>query len=109
MELTLQRTMRGEDKKQSSMLVLMSPESRVPQTHPLRAIKRLADAALVKLSPVFDAMYAEAGRSAIPPERLLKSMLLMAFCSVRSERQFCEQLGGCLPFLSSLDMGMVEE
>jgi transposase len=84
--------MRSEDKKQSSMLVLMSPETRLPQTHPLRAIKRLADAALVTLSPVFDAMYAEGGRPSIPPERLLKSMLLMALYSVRSERQFCEQL-----------------
>src|ERR1017187_87097 len=109
MELTLQRTMRGEDKKQSSMLVLMSPESRVPQTHPLRAIKRLADAALVKLSPVFDAMYAEGGRPSIPPERLLKSMLLMALYSVRSERQFCEQLDYNLLFRWFLDMDMVEE
>jgi hypothetical protein len=46
MELTLLRTMRGEDKKQSSMLVLMSPESRVPQSHPLRAIKKLGARAL---------------------------------------------------------------
>jgi hypothetical protein len=50
----------------------------VPQTHPLRAIKRLADETLAKLSPVFDAMYAEGGRPSIPPERLLKSMLLIA-------------------------------
>ncbi|MGH7294582.1 MAG: IS5/IS1182 family transposase, partial [Polyangiaceae bacterium] len=81
MELTLRRTMRGEDKKQSSMLMLMSPETRVPQTHPLRAIKRMADEALGKLSPVFDRMYAQGGRPSIPPERLLKSMLLMAFYS----------------------------
>jgi transposase len=71
--------------------MLMSPETRVPPTHPLRAIKTLADEALRKLSPVFDAMYAEGGRPSIPPERLLKSMLLMALYSVRSERQFCEQ------------------
>src|SRR5450759_3862846 len=83
MELTLQRTMRGEDKKQSSMLV--------------------------KLSPVFDAMYAEGGRPSIPPERLLKSMLLMALYSVRSERQFCEQLDYNLLFRWFLDMDMVEE
>jgi hypothetical protein len=67
MDLALRCTMRGEDKKQSSMLVLMSPETRVPQSHPLRAIKKLADAALAKLSPVFDAMYAEGGRPSIPP------------------------------------------
>ena len=74
------------------MLMLMSPETRAPQTHPLRAIKKMADEALRKLSPVFDRMYAPGGRPSIPPERLLKSMLLMALYSVRSERQFCEQL-----------------
>lgn len=101
--------MRGEDKKQSSMLMLMSPETRVPQTHPLRAIKTLADEALRKLSPVFDAMYAEGGRPSIPPERLLKSMLLMALYSVRSERQFCEQLDYNLLFRWFLGMSMVED
>lgn len=101
--------MRGEDKKQSSMLMLMSPETRVPPTHPLRAIKKLADEGLRKLSPVFDAMYAEGGRPSIPPERLLKSMLLMALYSVRSERQFCEQLDYNLLFRWFLDMSMVED
>ncbi len=101
--------MRGEDKKQSSMLMLMSLETRVPQTHPLRTIKKMADEALRKLSPVFDQMYAQGGRPSIPPERLLKSMLLMAFHSVRSERQFCEQLDYNLLFRWFLDMEMVEE
>ena len=100
--------MRGENKQQSSMLMLMSPESRVPPTHPLRAIKKLADAALAKISPVFDAMYAEAGRPSIPPERLLKSMLLMALFTVLSERQFCEQLDYNLLFRWFLDMDMTE-
>jgi transposase len=109
MELTLRRTMRGEDKKQSSMLMLISPETRVPSTHPLRAIKKLADEALAKLSPVFDAMYAQGGRPSIPPERLLKSMLLMALYTVRSERHFCEQLDYNLLFRWFLDMDMVEE
>jgi transposase len=109
MELTLRRTMRGEDKKQSSMLMLMSPEARVPKTHPLRAIKRMADGALASLSPVFDRMYAQGGRPSIPPERLLKSMLLIALYSVRSERHFCEQLDYNLLFRWFLDMDMVEE
>src|SRR5215472_2359979 len=109
MELTLRRTMRGENKKQASMLMLMSPETRVPPTHPLRAIKKMADEALARLSPVFDAMYAEDGRPSIPPERLLKSMLLMALYTVRSERQFCEQLDYNLLFRWFLDMDMVEE
>jgi len=101
--------MRGENTKQSSMLMLMSPESRVPATHPVREVKRLADAALAKLSPVFDAMYAETGRPSVPPERLLKSLLLIALHSIRSERQFCEQLEYNLLFRWFVDMDMLEE
>ncbi len=73
------------------MLMLMSPEPRIPADHPLRAIKKLADAALDELSPVFSEMYSEVGRPSIPPERLPKATLLMALYTVRSERQFCEQ------------------
>jgi transposase len=101
--------MRGENTKQSSMLMLMSPESRVPEGHPLRAIKKLADTVLTELSPVFDKMYASVGRPSIPPERLLKSMLLMALYTVRSERQFCEQLDYNLLFRWFLDMDMAGE
>lgn len=91
------------------MLCLMSPEGRVPVAHPLRAIKKLAEEALADLSPVFDAMYSSDGRPSIPPERLLKSMLLMALYTVRSERLFCEQLDYNLLFRWFLDMDMVEE
>lgn len=90
------------------MLCLVSPESRVPSDHPLRDIKRLADAALRELSPVFDAMYAEMGRPSVPPERLLKSLLLIALHSIRSERQFCEQLEYNLLFRWFVDMDMLE-
>ncbi len=107
MDLTL-RAMRGTDTKQSSMLALMSPESVVPSKHPLRRVKVLADAVLTKLSPTFDAMYSAIGRPSIPPERLLKSMVLMALYSVRSERLLCEQLGYNLLFRWFLDMDMVE-
>jgi transposase len=100
--------MRGENTKQSSMLMLMSPESRVPAAHPIRRIKALSDAALARLSPVFDAMYSSTGRPSIPPERLLKATLLMALYSVRSERQFCEQLDYNLLFRWFLDMDMTE-
>jgi CheY-like chemotaxis protein len=64
-------TMRGIEKKQGSMLMLLSPESRVPAMHPLRAFKKLADATLMELNPTFDAMYSGVGRPSIPPERLL--------------------------------------
>jgi len=90
------------------MLMLMSPESRVPAAHPIRRIKALSDDALARLSPVFDAMYSSTGRPSIPPERLLKATLLMALYSVRSERQFCEQLDYNLLFRWFLDMDMTE-
>lgn len=91
------------------MVMLMSPESRVPKDHPIRRIKKLADEALAKLSPVFDEMYSAVGRPSIPPERLLKATLLMALYTIRSERQFCEQLDYNLLFRWFLDMNMDEE
>jgi transposase len=63
---------------------LVAPEQRVPRSHPLRRIKELADGALRTLSPTFDAMYAAGGRPSVPPERLLKSTLLMAFSGSQS-------------------------
>jgi len=100
--------MRGADSKQGSMLCLLSPETAVPTEHPIRAIKKLVDMALKDLNPAFDAMYASTGRPSIPPERLLKATLLMAFYSVRSERLFREQLNYNLLFRWFLDMDMTE-
>ena len=100
--------MRGDNAKQASMLCLISPESVVPKNHPIRAIKALADDVLAQLSPVFDGMYSAVGRPSIPPERQLKATVLMALYSVRSERQFCEQLSYNLLFRWFLDMDMVE-
>lgn len=100
--------MRGKVTSQTSMLFLQSPEEVVPQGHPIRRVKQLADAALSELGAVFDAMYAEGGRDSVPPERLLKSSLLMALYTVRSERMFCEQLGYNLLFRWFLDMDMAE-
>ena len=84
--------MRGRAQNQSSMLCLLSPESRVPLEHPLRGIKAIADRALRCLAETFDAMYARDGRPSVPPERLLKGQLLLALYSIRSERQRCDQL-----------------
>jgi transposase len=100
--------MRGESSKQSSMLVLRSPETMVPKDHPIRAVKALADAALRAMSATFDEMYATKGRASTPPEWLLKGSLLMALYSVRSERLFCEQLGYNMLFRWFLDMDMTE-
>jgi transposase len=83
-------------------------ESRIPLEHPLRTVKRMADAALAELSPVFDAMYIDDGRPSIPPERLLKASLLMSLDSIRSERAFCEQLEDHLLYRWFLGMDMVE-
>jgi transposase len=101
--------MRGEVERQRVMLSVVSPEHRIRPDHPLRRIKAMADAELARLSPVFDAMYAERGRRSIPPERLLKACLLIALYSVRSERQLCEQLEYNLLFRWFLDLGMHEE
>ena len=100
--------MRGVDSKQSSMFCLMSPESRVPQDHPLRAIKKMCETVLKELSPTFDAMYSPDGRDSVPPERLLKATVLMALYTIRSERQFCEQLNYNMLFRWFLDMDMIE-
>ena len=101
--------MRGRASHQSSMLCLMSPEGRVPKDHPLRPIKALADAALKRLSRTFARMYGKTGRPSIPPETLLKSMILMAMYSVRSERLFCEMLSYNLLYRWFLDMDMMED
>jgi transposase len=101
--------MRGTEKKQATMLTLLSPERIVPAKHPLRGVKALADTALAALSPAFDEMYSAVGRPSIPPERLLKASLLIAFHSIRSETLFCEQLNYNLLFRWFLDMNMDEE
>lgn len=70
----------------------IQPEQRVPQDHPLRPIRRVVDQALKDLSPRFTLLYSHTGRPSIPPEQLLRALLLQAFYSVRSERQLMEQL-----------------
>ncbi len=101
--------MRGNVKNQASFLSIVGPEQRVPQDHPIRRIKAMADAELERLSPEFDAMYSSGGRPSIPPESLLKGCLLIALFSVRSERQFCERLNYDLMFRYFLDMGMEDD
>ncbi|WP_253909239.1 transposase [Corallococcus exiguus] len=98
--------MRGRPKQQTTLFSLRTPGDRVPAGHPLRRVKDMADAALAALSPTFDEMYSGTGRPSIPPEQLLKSCLLMALYSVRSERLFCEQLDYNLLYRWFLDMGM---
>jgi transposase len=101
--------MRGQREEQSTMWMLMTLESRVPKEDPIRRVKAMADEALKALSPAFDQMYSRVGRPSIPPERLLKASVLMALYSVRSERQFCEQLDYNLLFRWFLDLNMEEK
>lgn len=83
---------RGDDRSAEGFFSYVRLEERIPAKHPLRAIRILVDAALMKLSPAFDHLYARDGRPSIPPERLLRALLLQAFYTVRSERQLMEQL-----------------
>jgi transposase len=86
----------------------LSLEERVPADHPLRTIRARAEAALKRLSPLFEQMYASGGRPSIAPERLLMAQLLIALYSVRSDRQFCEGLAWNLLFRWFLGMTMDE-
>jgi transposase len=84
--------MRGDDRQQQAMFSYLSPEQRVPQDHPLRTIRTLVDGVLRELSPTFNAIYSQIGRPSIPPEHLLRALLLQILYTVRSERLLMEQL-----------------
>jgi transposase len=101
--------MRGTSQAQHAIFTVVTPAQVVPVDHPIRKIKELADRELALLSGVFDQMYSDTGRPSIPPEALLKSCLLIALFSVRSERQFCEQLGYNLLFRWFLDQTLNDE
>ncbi len=88
----LGNVMRGEDQRSEGIFSYVRLEQRVAADHPLRAIRELIDAALNELSRDFGKLYARDGRPSIPPERLLRALLLQAFYTVRSERQLMEQL-----------------
>jgi transposase len=84
--------MRGTDNNQSAMYSYVSPEERVPADHPLRPIQEMCDQALRKLSGRFGRLYSKKGRRSIPPEKLLRALLLQVLYSIRSERMLMEQL-----------------
>ena len=90
--------MRGKDRQRGHLGGYVNPEARIPQDHPLRQIRPLVDAALTRLSPLFDELYSPIGRPSIPPEHLLRASLLQAFFTIRSERQLMEQLSYNLLF-----------
>src|SRR5215217_8895947 len=98
--------MRGTDTQQSSMFSYLSPEERVPANHPLRPIRLMVDDALTALSPAFSRLYSAFGRPSIPPEKLLRALLLQVLYTVRSERMLMEQLEYNLLFRWFVGLGM---
>src|SRR3989475_10770684 len=102
--------MRGDDQQlQSGMFSYVALEDRIPADHPLRGVRKLVDAVLTGMSKDFDGLYSEVGRPSIPPERLLRALLLQVFYSVRSERLLMEQLNYNLLFRWFVGMEMDEE
>ena len=100
--------MRGNDPKQDGIFSYVSPEQRVPAEHPLRPLRTMVDDILKEMSPRFAKLYADRGRPSIPPERLLRALLLQILYTVRSERLLMEQLNYNLLFRWFVGMGMDE-
>jgi transposase len=101
--------MRGSDEQTSHMFSYVVPEHRVRQDHPLRAIRRMTDEVLTTLSPRFDRMYSEMGRPSIPPEQLLRALLLQSLYTIRSERLLMEEIDYSILFRWFVGLGMDEE
>jgi transposase len=101
--------MRGVDHQQSEIFSYLSPEMRVRRDHPLRAIRTMVNEALATLSPLFDRMCAATGRPSIPPEKLLRALLLQMLYSIRSERLLMEEIDYSVLYRWFLGMNMDEE
>jgi transposase len=84
--------MRGADVMQESLFTYLTLNDFVPANHPLRPIREIVNAALTAMDATFDAMYADAGRDSIPPEQLLRGLILQTLYGLRSERLLCESL-----------------
>ena len=98
--------MRGDDASKGSLFSYIDLEKRVRADHPLRVIRDIANGALRSLSSDFDALYSPIGRESIPPERLLRALLLQAFYSIRSERQLVERIDTDLLFRWFVGLGI---
>ena len=95
--------MRGNDNQQLGVFSYVNPEQRIPQDHPLRPLRAMADEALRDLQRRFRKLYAKTGRPSIAPEKLLRALLLQVLYSVRSERMLMEQLDYNLLFAGLSD------
>ena len=98
--------MRGDDPRHESMFSYVTPEKRVRADHPLRPIRRMTDAALTRLSPRFDRLYATTGRPSVPPEQLLRALLLQVLYTIRSERLLMEELDYSVLYRWFVGLGM---
>ncbi len=98
--------MRGQDGSSGSLFSYVDLEARVPARHPLRVIRGIVNEVLGSLSSEFAALYSHTGRPSIPPEQLLRALLLQAFYSIRSERQLMEQLEFNLLFRWFVGLGI---
>lgn len=98
--------MRGSDERSGALFSYVDLEARVPTAHPLRTIRTVVNAALTGLSPGFHELYARIGRPSIPPEQLLRALLLQAFYSIRSERQLMDRLDFDLLFRWFVGLGI---
>src|SRR3981081_3834160 len=98
--------MRGMDERSGLLFSYVDLEGRVPGSHPLRAIRLIVNEALSGLTARFEALYSPFGRPSIPPEQLLRAMLLQAFYSIRSERQLMERLDFDLSFRRFVGPGL---
>ena len=100
--------MRGRRNPQATMLAFVNLDERVPPDHPLRIIKRVADDVLDRMSSDFDQMYSKIGQASVPPERLLKALLLISLYSIRSERASCQEPDYNPLYRWFLDMDLME-
>ena len=101
--------MRGADERSGSLFSYIDLECRIPEAHPLRAMRAIVNAALAELNAAFEAMYSPIGRRSIPPEKLLRASLLQAFYTIRSERQLMERLDFDLMFRWFVRLGIDDE
>ena len=98
--------MRGSDQRTGELFSYVDLEARVRADHPLRSIRAIVNAALAALGGELAPLYARVGRPSIPPEKLLRAMLLQAFYSIRSERQLMERLDSDLLFRWFVGLGI---
>src|SRR5712691_9786378 len=101
--------MRGNDQHQSDLFGYGTLEERVSANHPLRRVRKLADAALARLSGRFDDIYGDTGRPSIVPEKLLRALLLQVLYSIRSERALMDQIDLHLGFRWFVGLSLDEE